>query len=119
MTEKFFPYDPTAFLDSIEAIEFFLNDAFETGDAGYISAAIRDVARVTGHAVAGEPTRLNPEIDVTHLAAAISMLDTLGFRLTVTPRSALRTTPPRPSFAEELSAVPNVGDEADFDTREP
>ena len=57
MTEKFFPYDPTAFLDSVEAIEFFLNDAFETGDAGYISASISDVARVTGHAAAGDLMR--------------------------------------------------------------
>lgn len=84
MAEKFIPYDPMAFLDSIEAIEVFLNDAFETGDAAYISATIVDVARMRGLDADSDLQRAYPHNDVMPLAAAISMLDALGFRLTVT-----------------------------------
>lgn len=87
MTEKFIPYDPMAFLDSVEAIEILLNDAFETGDAAYIGATISDVARVAGLAATSDLMRPYPDNDVVPLAAAISMLDAMGFRLTVTPKS--------------------------------
>jgi putative addiction module killer protein len=39
MTEEFFPFDPVKALDSREAIEYFLADAFETGDAEFIAVA--------------------------------------------------------------------------------
>lgn len=83
MTEKFIPYDPMAFLDSVEAIEVFLNDAFETGDAAYVSATIGDVARMKGLDASSDLQRPYPNNDVMPLAAAIAMLDALGFRLTV------------------------------------
>ncbi|MDQ2987663.1 MAG: hypothetical protein M3R60_01005 [Pseudomonadota bacterium] len=88
MAEKFIPYDPMAFLDSIEAIEVFLNDAFETGNAAYISATIVDVARVRGLDADSDLQRPYPHNDMMPLAAAISMLDALGFRLTVTRKRA-------------------------------
>ena len=43
--EKLTGYDPAEDLDSSEAIEIFLNDALETGDAVYISKALSVVAR--------------------------------------------------------------------------
>lgn len=48
MTEKLSPYDPAEDLDSPEAIEIFLNDAFETGDPAYISKALGVIARSKG-----------------------------------------------------------------------
>lgn len=55
MPENFFPYDPASVLDSNEAIEIFLTDAFETGDAAHIAVALGVVARAKGMtALAGE-----------------------------------------------------------------
>ncbi len=55
MAEILSIYDPAEDLDSSETIEFFLNDAFQTGDPGYISKALGVVARAKGMAsVAGE-----------------------------------------------------------------
>ena len=45
MTEKIYNYDPAEALDSQEAIVIFMADAFETGDAAYISKALGIVAR--------------------------------------------------------------------------
>jgi DNA-binding phage protein len=43
MAEKLYDYDPADSLISNEAVELFLADAVETGDADYIAKA-RDVA---------------------------------------------------------------------------
>ena len=48
MAEKISVYDPAEALDSPEAIDIFLIDAFETGDPGYISKALGVVARAKG-----------------------------------------------------------------------
>ena len=45
MPEKFSPYDPADALSSPEAIEVFMSDAFETGDAAHIAAALGIVVR--------------------------------------------------------------------------
>ena len=45
MTENFPPYDPAAALGTHEAVEVFMADAFETGDAAHIAAALGVVAR--------------------------------------------------------------------------
>ena len=48
MEEKFYEYDPADALTSDEAIDVFLNDAFETGDERHIAKAMSVVARVKG-----------------------------------------------------------------------
>lgn len=48
MTEPLYDYDPAAALDSPEAVEVFITDAFETGDASYIAKALGVVARAEG-----------------------------------------------------------------------
>ncbi|RCW84252.1 addiction module antidote protein [Phyllobacterium bourgognense] len=48
MVEKLIPYDPAEDLTTDEAIEVFLTDAFETGDAAYIARALGVVARAKG-----------------------------------------------------------------------
>ncbi|WP_282610876.1 DNA-binding protein [Pelagibius sp. Alg239-R121] len=41
MKEKLHNYDPATDLDSPEAIEIFMADAFESGDAAYIAKALQ------------------------------------------------------------------------------
>lgn len=48
MTEHLYEYDPAAALDSPEAIEVFMADAFETGDVAYIAKALGVIARAKG-----------------------------------------------------------------------
>ena len=48
MNEEFSPFDPAEALDSREAIEYFLADAFDTGDAEFIAVALGVVARAEG-----------------------------------------------------------------------
>ena len=48
MAKKPTGFYPSAYLDSDEAIASFMAEAFETGDAGYISHAIGVVARAKG-----------------------------------------------------------------------
>ena len=40
MAEKILPYDPAASLTTPEAVEYFVNDALESGDAAYIAHAL-------------------------------------------------------------------------------
>ncbi|MFD1690494.1 hypothetical protein ACFSHR_00290 [Azotobacter chroococcum] len=55
MTEEFFEYDPAKALDCAEAVEIFIADALETGDADYIVKAMRVVARARGMAQEADP----------------------------------------------------------------
>jgi probable addiction module antidote protein len=48
MAEKFYDYDPAEALTSDDAIEVFLNDAFESGHAGVIASALGAAARAKG-----------------------------------------------------------------------
>lgn len=61
MAEKLFTYDPAEDLDTPEAIEYFLNDAFETGDPVYISKALGVVARAKGMTNVASDTGLSRE----------------------------------------------------------
>lgn len=60
MSERFLPYDPAAALASSEAIEVFMADAFETGDAAHIAAALGVVARAKGMTELAALTGLSP-----------------------------------------------------------
>ena len=48
MPEKFYDFDPAELLDTDEAIEAFLTEAMETGDAKFIASALGTVARAKG-----------------------------------------------------------------------
>ena len=61
MAETFLPYDPAAALESVEAIEVFMTDAFETGDAAHIAAALGVVARAKGMTELAARTGLSRE----------------------------------------------------------
>lgn len=61
MAEKIYGYDPAGDLDSPEAVEVFINDAFATGDPVYISKALGVVARAKGMATSPEDSGLSRE----------------------------------------------------------
>lgn len=61
MKEKLYNYDPAAALDSQEAIEVFMADAFETGDSAYIAKALGVVARAKGMSQIASDTGLSRE----------------------------------------------------------
>ncbi len=54
-------YDPAAALDNEEAVEIFMADAFETGDAAYIAKALGVVARAKGMTQIASETGLSRE----------------------------------------------------------
>ena len=90
MTDKLHDYDPADALTSDEAIEVFLTDAFETGDARYIAKALGVVARAKGMTKIARETGLareqlyrsfsedgNPTLEST-----IAVMKAIGFDMT-------------------------------------
>ena len=61
MAEQLHHYDPADALDSPEAIEVFMADAFETLDANYIAKALGVVARTKGMSHIAKETGLSRE----------------------------------------------------------
>ena len=89
MTTKTTPFDAAATLDTAEAIEAFLEDAFESGDHGFISHALGVVARARGMTQLAEETGLTRQTLYKALSAEgnpefstiLKVADALGFRL--------------------------------------
>jgi probable addiction module antidote protein len=90
LAEKLYDYDPADALKSDEAIEVFLADAFETGDARYIAKALGVVARAKGMTRIARTTGLareqlyrslsedgNPTLETT-----LAVMKAIGFELT-------------------------------------
>jgi probable addiction module antidote protein len=61
MNETLYNYDPAEALTSDEAVDVFMKDAFESGDAGYIAHALGVVARAKGMSRIAEETGLARE----------------------------------------------------------
>jgi probable addiction module antidote protein len=89
MIEKFYDFDIAEMLDSDEAIEMFLADALETGNAGQIASPLGVVARAKGMTSIARKTGLarehlykslsengNPTLETT-----LAVLKALGFHL--------------------------------------
>lgn len=59
MSEPLYDYDPAEALDSAEAIEVFMADALETGDAAYVikAEAVVEQARKTSFLEIGNITQ--------------------------------------------------------------
>lgn len=89
MVEKFYDFDVAEMLDSNEAIEMFLTDALESGDAKHIASALGVVARAKGMTRIARETGLarehlykslsengNPTLETT-----LAVLKALGFHL--------------------------------------
>ena len=61
MKTELHDYDPAEALTTPEAIEVFMAEAFETGDAGYIAHAFGVVIRAKGMTAIAEKTGLSRE----------------------------------------------------------
>jgi probable addiction module antidote protein len=96
MSEKFTDFDPAEHLNSDEAIEVFLEEAFATDDAAYIAHALGVVARAKGMTKVARETGLareqlykslseagNPTLETT-----IAVLKSFGFQLTSKHKAA-------------------------------
>ncbi len=90
MTEQIHDLDLADLLTSDEGIEIFLADAFETGDASHIAAALGVVARARGMTEIARTTGLareqlykslsktgNPTLETT-----LAVMKAIGFELT-------------------------------------
>ena len=90
MAEKLYDYDPAHSLKTDEAVEIFLSDAFETGDARYIARALGVVARAKGMTRIARETGLareqlyrtlsengNPTLETT-----LAVMKAIGFEMT-------------------------------------
>lgn len=90
MAEKLHDFDPASMLRTEEAIEIFLADAFETGDASHIASALGVVARAKGMTRIARETGLareqlykslsaegNPTLETT-----LAVLKAIGFEIT-------------------------------------
>jgi len=96
MVEKFSRYDPADGLDSVDAIEIFLADAFETGDAAHIGAALGVVARAKGMAEMAAAAGLTQEQlhralnadETPTLKAVLAVMKSVGLVLATERRPA-------------------------------
>lgn len=111
MAEKILPYDPAESLTTPEAVEYFVNDALESGDAAYIAHAIGIAARARGMTkIAGDTGlarealyRSFSEEGNPSLKSTIAVLKSLGFALTVRRPSDKRVTSEKQRTEQESS----------------
>jgi len=97
MTEQLHNYDPADALDSPEAIEIFMTDAFESADASYIAKALGVVARAKGMGKAAKESGLSREQLYRSfgedgnptLKTMLAVMKTLGLDITTKPHVEL------------------------------
>jgi probable addiction module antidote protein len=88
--EKHYDFDPADMLKTDEAIEVFLADAFETGDARHIAAALGAAARAKGMSRIARETGLAreqlykslSETGNPTLETMLAVLKAIGFEIT-------------------------------------
>lgn len=96
IAEKLSTYDPAMALVDDEEISFFMADAFETGDASYITNALGIVALAKGMAEIAKQTGLSreqlyrsfSERGNPTLKTTLAIAKALGIELTAKPRMA-------------------------------
>ena len=96
MPEKLHAYDPADALKSDAAIDEFMKDAFESGDAGYIAHALGIVARARGMSEIAKETGLAREALYRSFAedgnptlkTVLAVMQSLGFELMAKRHSA-------------------------------
>lgn len=96
MSEKLVPYDAAEALGSAEAIDEFMRDAFESGDAGYIAHALGIVARAKGMTEVARETGMAREALYRSFAvdgnptlkSVLALMQSLGLELTTKRHSA-------------------------------
>ncbi|WP_416423581.1 putative addiction module antidote protein [Pseudomonas sp. App30] len=96
MTETFKDFDPAEYLTTPQAIAEFMNDALETGNAGYVAKALGVVARAKGMTELSRETGLSREqlyrsfSDQGNptLKTLLAVMKALGIDLAARPHSA-------------------------------
>jgi probable addiction module antidote protein len=96
MSEKLIPYDAAEALGTAEAIDEFMKDAFESGDAGYIAHALGIVARAKGMTEVAKETGMAREALYRSFASdgnptlksVRAVMQSLGLELTTKRHSA-------------------------------
>lgn len=91
---KTHPYDSAKYLNSIEARTAYLTEAFETGDASFITQALGTVARARGMSGVARKAGLSRENlyrslngeTKTELETVMRVLKALGISLSATAR---------------------------------
>ena len=89
MPEQFYDFDPAEMLDSDEAVEVFLTEAMETGDAKFFAFALGVVARAKGMANIANQTGFAREHLYKSLSAngnltletTLAVIEAIGFHL--------------------------------------
>ncbi len=87
------PFDPAEYLDDPDAIAAHMNEAFETGDAGFIADALGTVARARGMTDIAREAGLSRESLYRALSAdgnpefgtVLRVVQALGLRLSASP----------------------------------
>ncbi|HTO33840.1 MAG TPA: addiction module antidote protein [Pararhizobium sp.] len=87
------PFDAAEYIDTPEAQAELLSDAFESGDAGYIAAALGVVARAKGMTQVAKDAGVTREAlykalstgGDPKLSTLLGVIKALGVNLTVTP----------------------------------
>lgn len=87
------PFDATEFLDTEESQAHLIQDAFESGDAGYIAHALGVVAKARGMSRVARDAGVTREAlykslsekGDPRLSTLIGVAAALGYRLTATP----------------------------------
>ena len=90
MAEQISNYDPAIALDTPEAVDIFLSDAFETEDPSYIAEALGLIARAKGMSNVSRESQLNREQLYKTLSkegnptiqTVIKVMKTMGLTLT-------------------------------------
>ena len=97
MAEQFSRFEPAESLDSLDAIKVFMQDAFETGDAQHIAAALGDVVRARGVELLTEQTGFSGD-DIRHstspsgepsLKFILAVMKAVGLQVAVLPAAEL------------------------------
>jgi len=91
--EEFTPYYPDEALDTDEGIAFFMAEAFNTGDAGFIAHALGVVARAKGMTQIAKETGLSREQLYRSLSdegnptlrSTLAVMKALGVSITTKP----------------------------------
>lgn len=86
------PFDAAKYIDTPEAVVAFLEDALESGDAGYVAHALGILARSKGMTMVAEKAGLGRESlykglkegGNPHLETVLKVVSALGLRLSIT-----------------------------------
>lgn len=96
MALEILPFDATEFLDTEESQAHLIEDAFESGDAGYIAHALGVVAKARGMSQVARDAGVTREAlykslsekGDPRLSTLLGVAAALGFKLTATPVAA-------------------------------